>query len=106
MSLALTSGNCDERCALVGADLAKHKADFSAYILAFEDVQPESYPPGLMAALPHKEKRKAEARALNGNATRFVQDMTWPAMSRVVFRTLRRGLVGLGPRVTQMGDIC
>jgi hypothetical protein len=106
LSLSLTSGNRDARSALDGLSLTQHQADFAAYILAFEDIRPENHPPGLMAALPHKIKREIEARARDGNATQFVQDMTWPAMVRVVVRTLRRGLVGLGPRVTQLGDVC
>jgi hypothetical protein len=61
-------------------------------------------PSSLYASLPEFAQTKVQHRAANASSLQFVQDITWIAMCRVIFRT-STGLIGMGPRVMQPGDL-
>lgn len=58
----------------------------------------------LYASLPTSAQQEIQRRAIGGNSLHFVQDITWVAMCRIIFRT-STGMVGMGSRVMQPGDL-
>ena len=92
-------------------ELDQHRADFAAYVREYEGIRSSDgghghKPPSFVDQLPVGLREELEAAADKGSAARFAQDATWVAMSRVVFRTVQRGSIGLGPRFIRRGDVC
>jgi hypothetical protein len=125
LSLALPFGTREkgDPVGLAGLNqpLEDHHQSFAAYVLEYHellhhasfelsDVNGKS---GSLSELPARSlldslpplaqselRRRAEEAASGG----FIECMTWPCMSRVVYRTAK-GLVGMGSRITQPGDL-
>jgi hypothetical protein len=91
---------------LEGANLEQHRADFAAYLLMFDGIRPNGCKEGILASLPLAVRRDLEEMAADGNPVQYVQDISWMCMSRVVFRTTRHGIIGIGPRCMRPGDVC
>jgi Heterokaryon incompatibility protein (HET) len=106
IAISLSGEYCNDKplSGLEDQDLARHRADFAAYIQAFEAIRPTEQRGGLFAELTDTVRREITARAEGGSAARFVQGVTWVGMCRVLFRT-QRGMVGLGPRFLRPGDV-
>ncbi len=100
--------------------LAEHRQSFAAYVLEYHNLLhgvPEasgiddndgdsSYLPArsLYDSLPAAAQTELRRRAEGATGGGFLECMTWPSMCRVVYRT-RSGLVGMGSRITQPGDL-
>ena len=101
--------------------LAEHRRSFAAYVLEYHELLrgvPEAgridnnndgdcrYLPlrSLYDSLPVEAQTELRRRAKGATGGGFLESMTWPSMCRVVYQT-RSGLVGMGSRITQPGDL-
>jgi hypothetical protein len=91
---------------LEGTNLEQHRADFAAYLLVFDGIRSDGCEEGMLTSLPLTVRRNLEEIAADGNPVQYVQDISWMCMSRVVFRTLSHGIIGIGPRCMRPGDVC
>jgi hypothetical protein len=121
LSLALPLGTRekDQPMSTVGPQqsLEEHRRSFAAYVLEYHELR-RSVPdlPGtdyrgtylptrsLLDSLPGDAQVELRRRAEGSSAGRFVECMTWPSMCRVVYKTAT-GLIGMGSRVTRLGDL-
>ncbi|KAI1130959.1 heterokaryon incompatibility protein-domain-containing protein [Nemania abortiva] len=98
--------------------LEEHHRSFAAYVLEYhelwrgasetrstDDGRGSSLPAhSLYDGLPAAVQAELRRRAAGSTSEKFIECMTWPSMCRVVYRTAS-GLVGMGSRVTQQGDL-
>lgn len=94
--------------------LEEHRRSFAAYVLEYHELwrgaseaaDSESYIPArsLYDSLPVAAQAEIKRRAEGVTGERFIERMTWPSMCRIIYRT-KSGLVGMGSRVTQPGDL-
>jgi hypothetical protein len=96
-----------------------HRQSFAAYLLEYhrlyesarattantvsddDNILPQR---SLYASLPESAQAEIQRRAAGATSLAFVQDITWVSMCRVIVRTTT-GLIGMGPRVMQAGDV-
>ncbi|KAI0183453.1 heterokaryon incompatibility protein-domain-containing protein [Xylaria flabelliformis] len=121
LSLALPLGTRgeDEPVSTAGAhqSLEEHRRSFAAYVLEYHELwrgaseaggigEEDSYLPArsLYDSLPVEAQAELRRRAEGVTGEGFIECMTWSSMCRVVYRT-KSGLVGMGSRVTQPGDL-
>lgn len=105
LSVVLTGGYVGELDSTSGQTQERQQSDFAALILEYERIRPKEHPGGFYASLKSEEQTSLRSMASEGSPRQFVQDMTWNAMCRKVFRTAR-GHFGLGPRTLKEGDFC
>jgi hypothetical protein len=105
LSVILTGGYLGELDATSGQTQGRQQSDFAALILDYERIKPKDHPGGFYKSLQPEAQASLRAMASEGSPRQFVQDMTWNAMCRKVFRTAK-GHFGLGPRTLKEGDLC
>jgi hypothetical protein len=100
--------------------LEEHRRSFAAYVLEYHELLQvalaESCPVKLKDnkaffparsiydSLPVEAQAELRRRAEGAKSGDFLECMVWPSMCRVVYRT-ETGLVGMGSRITQPGDL-
>jgi hypothetical protein len=100
--------------------LEEHHRSFAAYVLEYHRLLQvalsESCPvklkddKGIFPArsiydsLPVEAQAELQRRAEGATSGGFLECMVWPSMCRVVYRT-QTGLVGMGSRITRLGDL-
>jgi hypothetical protein len=120
LSLALSLGTRekDGPVSVVGPQqtLEEHQRSFAAYVLEYHELHrgaseasgtdDGSYLPArsLYECLPAEAQAELRRLAEGTSSVLFIESMMWPSMCRVVYRTTS-GLVGMGSRVTQPGDL-
>ncbi|KAF2726553.1 hypothetical protein EJ04DRAFT_571167 [Polyplosphaeria fusca] len=123
LSLALPLGTRekDDAASKAGLNqpLEEHHRSFAAYVLQYHELlhgslsstdgvnqDDNSYLPArsVLDSLPVEAQDELRRRAKGTTAGGFLECMTWPSMCRIVYRTAT-GLVGMGSRVTRLGDL-
>jgi hypothetical protein len=124
LSLALPLGTREKDThaskAGLSQTLEEHHQSFAAYVLEYHELlrsassevssvsedNDNSYLPvrSIFDSLPAEAQAELRRRAEGTTAGGFLECMTWPSMCRIVYRTAS-GLVGIGSRVTQPGDL-
>jgi hypothetical protein len=124
LSLALPLGTREKDAPVSKAGLnqttEEHHRSFAAYVLEYHKLlrsasseasgvnegDDNSYLPvrSIFDSLPAEAQAELRLRAEGTTAGGFLECMTWSSMCRVVYRTAL-GLVGMGSRVTQPGDL-
>ncbi|KAI0099037.1 heterokaryon incompatibility protein-domain-containing protein [Nemania sp. FL0031] len=102
--------------------LEEHHQSFAAYVLEYHELWRSasenstgdfmgidgdggSLPArSLYSSVPVEVQAELRRRAAGATSGKFIECMTWPSMCRVVYRTVS-GLVGMGSRITQPGDL-
>lgn len=128
--LAEGDNHIHKNATLPGEAQDDHRSSFAKYVLEYHDLleattatlspsevgavfseaarsrRPSKILPhkSLYASLPSSAQQEIQRRAVGGNSLHFVQDITWVAMCRIIFRT-SSGMVGMGSRVMQPGDL-
>ncbi|KAK3904893.1 heterokaryon incompatibility protein-domain-containing protein [Staphylotrichum tortipilum] len=98
-----------------GQPLAEHRASFAAYVMEYHALVTTATPDvasdgvqlperSVFERLPEEARGEMRRRARGASGGVFLECMTWPSMCRVVYKT-RGGLVGMGARVTRVGDL-
>lgn len=106
LASVLSGGYCQNVATTSEGPLKQQLADCAAFILEFKRIRPAgASSPDFLASLEPEERTNIERMAADGSPVRFIQDITWNAMCRKVFRTTK-GHIGLGPRTMQEGDVC
>jgi len=124
LSLALPLGTRekDDPASKAGSNqpLEEHHRSFAAYVLEYHELlcgalssadsvkedNDNRYLPArsVFDSLPAEAQAELRRRAEGATAGGFLECMVWPSMCRVVYRTAS-GLVGMGSRVTRVGDL-
>jgi hypothetical protein len=100
--------------------LEEHRRSFAAYVLEYHKLlqRAASHPQcikscgknltlparSILDSLPPSAQAELRRRAEGADSSGFLECMVWPSMCRVVYRT-ETGLVGMGSRITQPGDL-
>jgi len=124
LSLALPLGTREKNDpaskAGLNQTLEEHHRSFAAYVLEYHELlhralseaggvnedDDDSYLPirSVFDSLPAEAQAELGRRAGGTTAGGFLECMTWPSMCRIVYHTAS-GLVGMGSRVTRLGDL-
>jgi hypothetical protein len=118
LALALGTREADDPVGKAGSNqtLEEHHRSFAAYVMQYHELLNAALSDdekkdtltlptrSVFNSLPTTAQTELRRRAQDADAAGFLECMTWPSMCRIVYRTAT-GLVGMGSRVTNAGDL-